>query len=275
MNSEILKAKLAELAANTSQGNRMIWKPSEGENKVRLIPYIHSNDDWPFTEIFIHYEVATIPFISPRTFGRPDPIADFGESVRADAKGNAEMYKIAKVLTPKRMYVVPILVRGRESSGVKFWPCTEAQYSKLLQFINEPAYGDITDPHKGCDIKITMTKATKPGEFNSINMMPLPSSPITDRSDILELCGKMPEVYSNWEEPSYDQLVDLLRRCSEVGYKSVPLKANGVQPNAQAQTHSATQNTPQVNASADASTSAPPQSSAPSLNNAFDKYFKK
>ena len=48
----------------------------------------------------------------------------------------------------------PVIVRGEESEGVKFWGFGKTAYQELLSIIIDPDYGDITDPKNGRDITL-------------------------------------------------------------------------------------------------------------------------
>ena len=49
---------------------------------------------------------------------------------------------------------VPVLVRGQEGEGVKFWGFGKTVYQEILGYITDPDYGDITDPTNGRDLTI-------------------------------------------------------------------------------------------------------------------------
>ena len=49
-------------------------------------------------------------------------------------------------MEPKLRTFVPILVRGQEGEGIKFWGFGKTVYQEILGYIADPDYGDITDP---------------------------------------------------------------------------------------------------------------------------------
>ena len=59
-----------------------------------------------------------------------------------------------KRLEPKMRTFVPVVVRGREDEGVKFWGFGKTVYQELLSVISDPDYGDITDPLNGRDVNV-------------------------------------------------------------------------------------------------------------------------
>ncbi|MAP03164.1 MAG: hypothetical protein CMF85_05080 [Candidatus Marinimicrobia bacterium] len=53
---------------------------------------------------------------------------------------------MGRSLMPKMRTFVPVIVRGEEAEGVKFWGFGKEVYQELLGVIADPDYGDITDP---------------------------------------------------------------------------------------------------------------------------------
>jgi hypothetical protein len=66
-------------------------------------------------------------------------------------------------MEPKLRTFVPVLVRGEEGEGVKFWGFGKTVYQEILGYIADPDYGDITDPSSGRDITIEYTSAEDAG----------------------------------------------------------------------------------------------------------------
>ena len=56
----------------------------------------------------------------------------------------------------------PVVVRGEESQGVKFWGFGKTVYQELLSII-DPDYGDITDPISGRDVSVEFKTAEETG----------------------------------------------------------------------------------------------------------------
>ena len=95
-----------------------LWKPQPGKQQVRILPYVH-NPSNPFIELYFHFGFGGKNIISPSSFGEADPILEFAEKLKAT--GDRNDYQLSRKLTPKMRTYVPILVRGEESEGVKFW----------------------------------------------------------------------------------------------------------------------------------------------------------
>lgn len=195
------KSAKAEKKANLDQD---IYKPVDGEQQIRIVPYMH-NKDYPFIEVMMHYNIVPKrSILSPSTYGNPDPIVEFAQKLQQT--GKKEDWNHGKSLLPKPRTYAPIIVRGKESEGVKFWGFPSSIYTELLSYINDPDYGDITDPINGRDIILEIKKeAGKTYKVPSIRIKPNPSK-ISDDKAIIELV-KNQKVFSDIiTEPSYEEL---------------------------------------------------------------------
>ena len=61
------------------------------------MPYQHNRDN-PFIELYFHYNFGGKSILSPISFGRPDPIVEFGEKLKST--GNSDDWKSGKKLEP-------------------------------------------------------------------------------------------------------------------------------------------------------------------------------
>ena len=134
INLDAIKQKLNSLQNVTSKSNNL-WKPEPGTQVIRIIPYQHNREN-PFQELYFHYNFGGKSVLSPISFGRPDPIVEFAEKLKST--GNSDDWKSGKKLEPTMRCYVPIIVRGKESEGVKFWGFGKSVYQELLGFIADP-----------------------------------------------------------------------------------------------------------------------------------------
>ena len=164
-----LKKRLEQLESSNHRVNNL-WKPSPGRNLIRLVPYKMDMDN-PFIELYFHYDLGGKNYLSPTSFQRPDPIEDFAKKLRAS--GDSEGWKLSKKLSAKMRTYVPIIVRGEEDQGVKFWGFGKTVYQELLGFMSDPDYGDIVDPTSGRDVlveyKLPKNDHSRKAECHSIN----------------------------------------------------------------------------------------------------------
>lgn len=205
-----VKARLEGLKSNSTKSTSL-WKPKPGKNLVRIVPYSH-NPENPFIELLFHYGMNSKTYISPSSFGRPDPIVEFANKLKKS--GDKEQWKKGRSLEPKMRTYVPILVRGEESEGVKFWGMGKQVYQELLGIISDPDYGDITDLKGGRDITIEFKTAQECGkDFPETTVRVKPNASVAfDASDksVLEKVKNQKNVTELWPELSYDELATVM-----------------------------------------------------------------
>jgi len=182
MDINALRDRLANLNRKSSKGND-VWKPKD-EHQVRLLQYPHSDD--PFLELSFHYEIGDAPpVLCPQQFGKDCPICTFADLLKAwkDPDGNdkpektrKQDFELFKKIQSKARVYVPMIERGKEEEGPKFWGMTPAQAQQALEVCLD---GDrlealglekddaknglrvLFDPDKGYDLAVSFAK---PGE---------------------------------------------------------------------------------------------------------------
>ena len=165
-----------------------LWKPTPGKQQIRILPYVHNTSN-PFIELYFHFGFGGKNIISPSSFGEADPLLEFAEKLKAT--GNREDYQLSRKLTPKMRTYVPVLVRGEESEGVKFWGFGKNVYQELLGFFADPDYGALTDPVNGRDVTVEFKTAAELGKSypeTYIRVKPN-TTPISEDSNVLELAN--------------------------------------------------------------------------------------
>ena len=149
------RLKEFEDEAKQSEASKHIWRPKEGTQYIRIVPYKYDTE-YPFVELKFYYKISGKTYLAPCTFGKPDPILEFVETLRAS--GIQSDRELAKRLEPKARTYAPIIVRKEEDKGVKFWGFGVMVYKQLLQFMSDKDWGDITSITEGNDIKIEFHK---------------------------------------------------------------------------------------------------------------------
>ena len=225
MDINAIKSKLATLQS-TSNTKDNFWKPEPGQQVVRVVPYKHNKDN-PFIELFFHYNLGNNKtYLSPLSFGRPDPVAEFADKLKST--GNKDEWIQGKRLEPKMRTFAPVVVRGKESEGVKFWGFGKTVYQELLGVIADPDYGDITDATNGRDIGIErQTPAEAGNQYGKTTVRVKPNqTAITDDAETLKgIFENQSELTELYNEPTYDELKDVLQTFlnpSEETEASVP-----------------------------------------------------
>jgi len=209
MDITAIRKRLEQLQTSNTKTNNL-WKPQPGKQVVRIVPYQHNKEN-PFLEMFFHYDLGGKTYLSPITYGRPDPIEEFAQKLRSS--GNKEDYQIAKKLMAKMRTFAPVIVRGEESEGVRFWGFGKMVYQELLSVIADPDYGDITDAMNGRDVTVEFISAEEAGKnFPVTNIRVKPNqTPITEDDKLLDkLLNEQPNMQEMYQERSYEELTEVL-----------------------------------------------------------------
>ena len=209
MDLNAIRKRLGQLQT-TNNRTSSLWTPQPGKTQSRIVPYAFNKDN-PFIELFFHYNLNNRSYLSPISFGRPDPIEEFAQKLKAS--GNKEDYQLSKKLEAKMRTFAPVIVRGEESQGVRFWGFGKTVYQELLSIIADPDYGDITDPVTGRDVVVEFISAEESGaSFPTTKIRVKPNqTPISDDPTILEkVKSSQKDIRDIYQEQSYDDLTNVL-----------------------------------------------------------------
>jgi hypothetical protein len=216
-----IQNKLDDLRNKNSKSNN-IWKPEEGKQRIRIVPYRYQMD-FPFIELYFHYELPGPNYLSPISFDDPegvgtdelvnrrDPIAEFAEEVRRN-KGQ-EGYEMWKTLYPKRRTYAPVIVRGEEDMGVRFWGFGKTVFEDLLEKFADPEWGDLSDPKNGRDIKVTyIPRSQSDTQFPKTKISVSPKkTPLAESKDQLEkFYESQSQITDVFDVPTEDELEEAL-----------------------------------------------------------------
>lgn len=225
---QLAAAKRTVKKSSTNSNSRMkelIWKPDEGENLIRIVPNQYK-EGTPFIKITFYYnftaningEEKNITYISPQNFGKADPVLELSE--RLQKSGDRKLWGQGMSLLPKARTYVPIVVRGKEEEGVKFWGFGVQIFDQLVIAMDEPDYSEMIDLNNGNDIKVEFIPAEKSNKiaqdgrrFPDTKIFIKPKSrPVipTDHPKAKEILEKIttqqPNLMEAWTCPEYDVL---------------------------------------------------------------------
>ena len=216
MNINAIKQRLNSLQ-NTSKKTDSLWKPKPGKYQVRIVPYKFNKEN-PFIELLFHYNINNKTYLSPASFGRPDPIVEFAEKLKRT--GDTDDWKAGKKMEPKLRTFVPVIVRGKENEGVKFWGFGKTVYQDILGYIADPDYGDITDPITGRDIVLDVTSAEESNAAyptTAIRIKPSVSKLSDDPAVVQQLLENQKNITELYSELSYAELKSVLENWLNPG----------------------------------------------------------
>jgi hypothetical protein len=116
-------------------------------------------------------------------------------------------------MEPKMRTFVPVIVRGEEGEGVKFWGFGKQVYQELLSIISDPDFGDITDLTNGRDIVVEFKTAEGGASFpeTSIRVKPNVSVAVDPKNtQLLDALKAQVNILDLFEELSYDDLKEVM-----------------------------------------------------------------
>ena len=209
MDLNAIKNRLNQLQTTNNRTSNL-WKPQPGNQIVRIVPYKFNKDN-PFIELYFHYDLGGKNYLSPMSFGRPDPIEEFAQKLKGT--GSKDDYRLGRKVEAKMRTYAPVIVRGEENQGVKFWGFGKTVYQELLSIIADPDYGDITDAVNGRDIAVQFKTAEETGKsFPSTSIRVKPNqTPITEDASLLEsLTENQKNITEIYQEQSYEDLTQAL-----------------------------------------------------------------
>ena len=209
MDINSIRKRLNQLQTTNNRTSNL-WKPQPGKQVIRILPYKHNKDN-PFIELFFHFGLNNKTYLSPITFGRPDPIEEFAQKLKTS--GNREEYQMARKLEAKMRTFAPIIVRGEETQGVRFWGFGKTVYQELLSVIADPDYGDITDAVSGRDVSVEFITAEESGASfpkTSIRVKPNQTPIVQDKAQLENMFENQKNITELYQELSYEELTGVL-----------------------------------------------------------------
>ena len=234
MNLDEIKNRLNKLnnkgGGGSSDFKNNFWRPPVGEKSViRIVPYAH-NKDFPFSELYFYFGIGKPRMIALSNFSESDPILEFATQLKKS--GDSENMELAKKLYPKLRVFAPVIVRGEEDKGVRFYEFGKMVYQELLGVMADDDYGDITDIQKGRDVTVEVIPAAETGKmFNTttIRVKPNQTALINDATKAEGLLTNQKDLVSLFKKYSFEEmkgeLQSYLKPSEEDGGKQTEVKA--------------------------------------------------
>jgi hypothetical protein len=140
-------------------------KEKQGQKRIRILPTADGSS--PFKEVWFHEVQVDGKWIKLYDPGKNDnersPLNEVFEDLMSTGKEADK--KLAGNYRSRMFYIVKVIDRDAEQDGVKFWRFKhnykkEGILDKIIPIWR--AKGDITDPEKGRDLILELTKAKTP-----------------------------------------------------------------------------------------------------------------
>ena len=234
MNLDEIKKRLDKLnnkgGGGSSDFKNNFWRPPVGEKSVvRIVPYAH-NKDFPFSELYFYFGIGKPRMIALSNFSESDPILEFATTLKKS--GDKENMELAKKLYPKLRIFAPVVVRGEEDKGVRFWEFGKMVYQELLGVMADEDYGDITAVQNGRDVTVEVIPAAETGKmFNTTTVRVKPNqTPLSDDAKTAEsLLENQKDLVSLFKKYTFEEmkgeLQSYLKPAEEDGGKETEVKA--------------------------------------------------
>lgn len=211
MDVKAIKQKLQTLQTQTTRKSNFV-KPQAGRQTYRIVPSKHYPQN-PFVELYFHYNIGNKTYISPISFDRPDPIQEFAQKLKTT--GDSDDWRLGRKMEPKLRTFVPVVVRGEENEGVRWWGFGKTVYTELLKYIADPDWGDISDPTAGRDFVVEVTPADEAGTtYPKTNIIMKPKEkPLSDNPSQSQMwLEEQSDIADLYTELTYDELDDVLQK---------------------------------------------------------------
>jgi hypothetical protein len=167
-------------------------KEKQGQKRIRILPT--SDGSSPFKEVWFHEVQVDGKWIKLYDPGKNDnersPLNEVFEDLMSTGKEADK--KLAGNYRSRMFYIVKVIDRDAEQDGVKFWRFKhnykkEGILDKIIPIWR--AKGDVTDPQKGRDLILELTKSkTNNGSYYTViqAVMYDDPQPISDNEDTLK-----------------------------------------------------------------------------------------
>ena len=230
INVDLIKERMkkyqdASAASGNHDGKKLFWKPEFGENIIRIVPYKFA-PDMPFMKVWTYWNFGGHKMlVSPMSVGQPDPIVEYIRETKKNTVDKDHREIIDKIY-PKGRWYSPIVVRGKEEEGVKFWQYSKTVWEQIEGMIVNPYFGDIADEKEGMDLILTYSKPEGKGKYPTSKVMAVPQkTPLADTDEMIQkLLGEQVDLNTLLKPKSYDELQGILKAYLEEVDKAKPSK---------------------------------------------------
>ena len=213
MDLSVISSKLEQLttpkgggAGQKTDRSQFFWKAQLGKQQIRVVPSVLNKDN-PFQEVYFHYGIGNRTMISPINFGEKDPIVEFAKELRKTSE--PENWRLAKKLEPKMRVFAPVIVRGEEEKGARYWEFGKQIYQELLSLANDEDIGDFTDTSNGFDMTVEVVQGN-PYPQTSVRVKPK-QTPLSDDNNFVDTwTTEQPELFKYFKKYSYDEMKEAL-----------------------------------------------------------------
>ncbi len=228
LNISELKAKLNELKGGNASKNydfmKKFYNPPDwnetlaARSTIRILPgAINSSGENSvfFTETLLH-KINGKNYHCPKKIGQPCPICEYNRALWATE--DQENIKIARELKAKKKFYMNVIAREREvidektgdkqlmkNNGPLIYSCGVKVFEKILKFMVDEDYGDITDLENGYDFQIRKEKQGEWPNYDDSKARKDPS-PAGTKEEIEEWMNNLHDLSILIRHESYNEI---------------------------------------------------------------------
>lgn len=209
LDMEKMKKRMMRMNGSSETKN-MFWKVPMGESVIRLV----SLPDGDFVRDFhLHYGLGRGFLCPKRNYDEECPVCEFASKLFKQGTESKEQEDInmAKKLFAKHRFYSPVLVRGEEELGIRWWSYGKTVYERLMGLVMNPDYGDITHEKQGTDLVITYSKSGgKIFPETTVDPKRLPTSLLEDENEIVSLLDSIPDLMEVLDRKTTQEAKEML-----------------------------------------------------------------
>ena len=151
----VRRTDMSKLKAKAEQLSSQYWKATQGRNVIRVLPPWSSAGEYAgvfYFEYSLHYgfRVQGRDRALPCMKGAGEEDCPLCEA--SDILAQSGDTALANKIRPASKYYVNVLDRKRKR--VFIWGMSRKMFRALLGYMNDPDWGDITDPEEGRDLVV-------------------------------------------------------------------------------------------------------------------------
>lgn len=190
----------------------LYFKLPTGTTRIRVLPGIDpaSADKDFYCRGIAHYNVnpnsPKVPVICPKSKNPKAfcPVCEQQQTLRKSSN-KADNIAADRIRGQARYYLGIVPREGEDAGKVMVYSAPKVVYLKILSYIEDNEYGDITHPTEGYDIKITRTGMGKETRYD-INASPKSNAVSEDPEEVKQMLEGQPELWRFREAPSSDEI---------------------------------------------------------------------
>jgi len=173
-------------------------------DEIRIVP---SYDTGRITKkVDLHWSIGKSKLVvCPAQYGRKCPICEYIAKMTTDGK-----LEEVKRMKAQSRYFLPVVIRKKETEGVKYWGFPKGTLNILAGFYKNKYYGDIAHIKTGRDLSLSSEKGAE-----TLSITPIPvTTPLMESEENIDALRKsiMP-IEKVFKELPYDVIDKILKRA--------------------------------------------------------------